>query len=81
MTQHAILSTIDSLYILQSSCVSPEVGGLARRAGLTPTAVAEALLHLEKRGLVDGSGVRLTMPGLVAAAALHAHAFSVRTAA
>lgn len=67
--RHLIFATLDAL--LELTAVSrPETGALCRLVGASPTRVAEALLHLERRGLVDASRVRLTMSGLAAASAL-----------
>jgi hypothetical protein len=72
MTQYAILfDTLDALFT-QSRDGRPDVDGLAHLVGACPQRVAEALSHLERRGLVDAQRARLTLRGLAVAAALHA---------
>ncbi len=72
MDEHLILSTLDSLYVLSGSGFPTDAGGIGRRTGRSASEVAEALLHLERRGLVDASRARLTLAGLAAATALAA---------
>lgn len=47
-------------------------GRLGMRLGVSPLRVAEGLLHLERRGLVDAGKARLTLRGLAIASALRA---------
>ncbi len=54
-----------------------DVGHLAARLSVSRTQVAEALLHLERKGLVDAGELRLTLGGLAAAQALAAQVRSV----
>jgi len=70
--EQLILSTLDALYILHGESVRVDASAIARRIGARPVQVAEALFHLESRGLVDASTAALTLPGLAAAAALSA---------
>ena len=49
-----------------------DAGHLAQVCGTTRTYIAEALLHLDRKGLVDASTSRLTLAGLGAASALRA---------
>ena len=49
---------------------APTVAVLAGAVGLPDSRLRQALAALERAGLVDASGPRLTMPGLVVAAAL-----------
>lgn len=58
-----------------------DAGILATLCGVSRTQIAEALLHLDRKGLVDASRVKLTLPGLAAANALRADAAACRTAA
>ncbi len=51
-----------------------DAGHLARRCGVTRTQIAEGLLHLERKGLVDAERLKLTLTGLAAANALRADA-------
>ena len=51
-----------------------DAGVLATRCGISRTQVAEALLHLDRKGLVEASRVKLTLQGLAAATALRADA-------
>lgn len=74
MDDQIILGTLDSLYHLASLSLPTDAGGIARRIGRSPSEVADALVHLECRGLVDASRARLTMAGLAAAVALAARA-------
>lgn len=72
--EQMILATLIALFDLAQGDDPARADNLAGRIGATPTAVAEALLHLERRGLVDAGRARLTMRGLAAAAALRTHA-------
>ncbi len=67
-----VLDVLDVLYT--RAHVPSDASSLALHLGVTPTRVAEALLHLEKRGMVDATKVRLTLSGLTAAASLNAAA-------
>ncbi len=51
---------------------APTAAALAEAAGLAEPGVRRALAALERAGLVDASGPRLTMSGLVVAASLGA---------
>jgi Mn-dependent DtxR family transcriptional regulator len=77
-----ILQTLDALYVLHGEAVSiVDASTLARHLGTSATRVAETLLHLESRGLVDASTARLTMAGLATAAALSAARVTAHVAA
>ena len=65
-----VLDVLDVLYT--RAHVPSDASSLALYLGVSPTRVAEALLHLEKRGMVDAIKVRLTLRGLTAAASLNA---------
>lgn len=59
-----------------------DVGLLAEHCGVSRTQIAEVLLQLDEKGLVDASRVKLTLQGLAAANALRADTASrARTAA
>lgn len=72
MDAQIILGTLDSLHFLSGSGLPTDAGGIGRRIGRSASEVAQALLHLERRGLVDASRARLTLQGLAAAVALAA---------
>ncbi|MCA9580557.1 MAG: hypothetical protein KC416_02105 [Myxococcales bacterium] len=72
MPKNLLLQTLDTLFVLGAAELQPDVELLSRRIRVSVSDVAEALLHLETRGLVDAGKVRLTMRGLAAATALHA---------
>lgn len=57
-----------------------DVGVLAGHCGAARREIAEALLHLDRKGLVDASQVRLTLQGLAAATALRESSTVVRAA-
>ena len=65
-----VLDLLDLLYA--QAHLPSDATTLALRLGVTPTRIAEALLHLERRGMADASRARLTLRGLAAAAALNA---------
>jgi hypothetical protein len=44
-----------------------DAGSIGRAVGLSATEAADALMQLEREGLVDASRARLTMKGLVVA--------------
>lgn len=69
-----VLDVLDVLYT--RAHVPSDASSLALYLGVSPTRVAEALLHLEKRGMADATKVRLTLRGLTAAASLNAAARS-----
>ena len=69
---YVILGTLDALLALARMDHPASAGLVADRLGVSATRVAEALLHLEGRGLADASAVRLTLAGLAAASALAA---------
>ena len=58
-----------------------DAGVLATLCGVSRTEIAEAIVHLERKGLVDASRLKLTLPGLAAANALRAEATACRSAA
>lgn len=65
-----VLSLLDLLLSLGDRPAT--AGRLGARLGVSPLRVAEGLLHLERRGLVDAGRARLTLRGLAIAAALRA---------
>ena len=65
-----VLDVLDVLYT--RAHVPSDASSLALHLGVTPTKVAEALLHLEERGMADATRARLTLRGLAAASALNA---------
>jgi Mn-dependent DtxR family transcriptional regulator len=74
MTREHALSVLFAVYDLAAADVPAHAGRIAARVGLSPTEVAEILLHLEARGLVDAGRARLTLRGLAVAHALVEHA-------
>ncbi len=74
MTREQALSVLFAVYDLASADLPAHAGRIATEVGLSPTAVGEILLHLERRGLVDAGRARLTMRGLAIAHALTEHA-------
>ena len=60
---------LETIHELQCRDRAPNAGSIARALAVRPTQVGEALLHLERLGLVDASRARLTMRGLALAAA------------
>jgi Mn-dependent DtxR family transcriptional regulator len=68
-----LASLLIALLDLAENDIPASAGALATRVGdLRPTEVAEALLVLERRGLVDAGRARLTFAGLAVAASLRA---------
>lgn len=65
-----VLDVLDVLYT--QAHVPSDASSLALHLGVTPTRVAEALIHLERRGMADANRARLTLRGLAAAASLNA---------
>ena len=78
MNKDTILPVLHALYVQSSEASFVDVGVLSRRTGFSPIRVAEALLHLERKGLCDASRCRLTMHGLVIAST---HALALERAA
>lgn len=76
-----LFAILDALLTLARSDHPARVDNVAGRLGVRSARVAGALLHLERRELVDASRVRLTLRGLAAATALRAAADSERLAA
>ncbi len=74
-----VLDVLDALYTRTDA--PSDASTLALHLGVTPTRVAEALLHLERRGMADASRARLTLRGLAAASALNAAARAQSAAA
>jgi hypothetical protein len=72
MTDAISQSILRALFCLSRETRHISATTLAAVAGVTPTRAAQALLALERAGLVDASRARLTMRGLVAAAQLGA---------
>ncbi len=74
MNDDIAIQVLATMYDQQQRDQRPDAGSIARDLGVRATRVAEAILHLERRGLVDAGRARLTMTGLAAAAALSLHA-------
>jgi Mn-dependent DtxR family transcriptional regulator len=74
MEQHQALFTdlLIALLDLAQNDQAAQAGALAARVDARPLDVAEALVSLERRGLVDAGRARLTFGGLAVAAALRA---------
>lgn len=72
MTDPTLQTILHALFVLSRDTRHISATTLAAVAGVTPTRAGQALLALERAGLVDASRVRLTMRGLVAAARLGA---------
>jgi hypothetical protein len=72
MTDPISRTILHALFCLSRDTRHISAATLATAAGVTPTRAGEALLALERAGLVDASRARLTMRGLVAAARLGA---------
>lgn len=71
MTHEAlVLGLLDLLLTLADRPAT--AGRLGTRLGVSPLRVAEGLIHLERRGLVDAGKARLTLHGLAIATALRA---------
>lgn len=71
--KRTILGTLLALFDLARGDDPARADNVAGRLGVSPAAVAKALVHLEARGLVDAGRVRLTLRGLSTAAALRRH--------
>jgi Mn-dependent DtxR family transcriptional regulator len=74
MTREQALAVLFAVYDLAAADMPADAGRLAERVGLSKVAVADVLIHLERRGLVDAGKVRLTIRGLAIAHALTEHA-------
>ena len=72
MNRQILFTILDVL--LDRAELRTDAGHLAKQCGVTRTQIAEALLHLDRKGLVDASRVKLTLSGLAAANALRADA-------
>jgi DNA-binding transcriptional ArsR family regulator len=70
MNQATTDRTLFALFCLSRDTRHIDATEIARAAGLSPTAAAEALVVLERAGLVDATRARLTMLGLARAAKL-----------
>jgi DNA-binding transcriptional ArsR family regulator len=70
MNQATTDRTLFALFCLSRDTRHIDASEIARAAGLSPTAAAEALVVLERAGLVDATRARLTMLGLARAAKL-----------
>ena len=68
MNQAISLAVLHELYLLAQADLPARVDILARALRSAPLTIAQALLRLESRGLVDAGRCRLTMTGLVIAA-------------
>lgn len=67
-----LFGTLRALFQLARTDLPADAGTLAARLGVRPVRLAQALLHLERKGLVDAGRVRLTLHGLAVAASLDA---------
>jgi DNA-binding IclR family transcriptional regulator len=72
MTDPTLQTVLQALFFLSRDTRHISATTVATVAGLTPTRAGQALLALERAGLVDATRARLTMRGLVAAARLGA---------
>jgi DNA-binding transcriptional ArsR family regulator len=72
MTDHTTDRILYALYCFSRDTCRIDATELARAVGVTPTLAANALVTLERAGLVDATRARLTMLGLARAAALGA---------
>src|SRR5262252_8820511 len=70
MTHTTTDRVLYALFCLSRDTLHIDAAELAHATGVTITAAAEALLALERTGLVDASRARLTMLGLARAARL-----------
>lgn len=69
MTQQLLNNTLQAMFSLSRATLPVDASSIARVVGTSPVRVAEALVVLEQRGLVDASRARLTMLGLAKAVA------------
>ena len=82
MTQHDLLHVLTALHDLARDGRRAHLAVLVHRTSLPMVRVADALVHLEARGLADARRARLTLRGLAVATGLtaqgrlqqHAHA-------
>ena len=65
-----VLGALEVLYLSVDTPIDRH--GLGVRLGAGPARLDAALAHLERKGLVNLPSLRLTLPGLAAAASLHA---------
>jgi DNA-binding IclR family transcriptional regulator len=72
MTHHTTDRILYALYCFSRDTCHIDATELARTVGVSATQAAEALVALERAGLVDATRARLTMPGLARAAAMTA---------
>lgn len=72
MTPDATESILVALFCLCRDTARVDATTLAQLTGHTPTLAAQALIALERAGLVDATRARLTMLGLARAARLAA---------
>jgi DNA-binding IclR family transcriptional regulator len=73
MTHHTTDRILYALYCFSRDTCHIDATELARTVGVSATQAAEALVALERAGLVDATRARLTMPGLARAVAMSAH--------
>ena len=59
-----------AIFCMSRDTLAIDAGSLGRAVGVTATEAADALVRLERAGLVDASRARLTMVGLAKAAAV-----------
>jgi hypothetical protein len=73
MTDHTTDRILYALFCFSRDTCAIDASALARSCGVSATRAADALVELERTGLVDASKARLTMLGLARAAALGKH--------
>jgi len=66
----SLSDVLQTLYEATGTSRRVDASALARSLGVSPTRVGEALVTLDRRGLVDAAHARLTMRGLAVAASL-----------
>jgi Mn-dependent DtxR family transcriptional regulator len=70
MTNDLLFAVLFSIFDLAREDRPAHLGNVASRVGAERTDVVKALRHLERKGLVDAAGCRLSMRGLLVATAL-----------
>ncbi|HET9953505.1 MAG TPA: winged helix-turn-helix transcriptional regulator [Polyangiaceae bacterium] len=70
MQNSPALSVLDAIFLMSAETLPITRSVLARRLGLTGSALQQHLLELERRGFIDGRRLRLTLPGLALAVSM-----------
>jgi hypothetical protein len=70
MTDHTTDRILYALYCFSRDTCQIDASALARSCGVSATRAAEAMVELERAGLVDASRARLTLLGLARAVSL-----------